>query len=747
MSCPTISSVVNPTVSYQLGNNHVRVFYRICSVEKPTWEHVKIKNSTVFVRKLQQIKDPSKSHQPPSYWEFNTDGVFHNCTQNNIHSAVVEGLIEKLKDGNNAVIVAFGQTGTGKSVTLSGIELVSDENFGVIPRMLRELMMFKKSMQTNNTITLEMTYLEFSKTAVFDLFREYPNNLNTWHASQDAKKIAIISENQALKALYLGEGRKETKKHNYYSHVNTSVLSFYVTIEDLNYSDGHKIEVRLHFIDLAGSDTVGNLTCLFKNKTEVGAANLTKTSLEQFFLSLMERSPEMIRARQRTNPLIYFLKDDLNNNNSLRFIGHIKTTIEDLQTTLSMMRFGQILRGYTPTIKKIEQPTKMSLEGRVKYLQRQIKELKEEQIQNSILLNRDLTTNMTSERIAHLQRTVKAYLLNEISEIDVIRVSDVAMVFNIFREMYNNWETEKQKFVREGSVATVNRKNTESDVSLPKKRGSIRSSSTLNTRVSKEKRRSRRSKDGIVDADKVDKQVSVQSFLDMSSIKITSQTLRSNQERFSVTSGSISQIPKRKRSKFGVMLNKRSSVIKKKSVGSFIFGNIPDISQIPENIPENTEAWNSYTKESDYNNFMVEYKANEKNISDTYAQYVEEMKALKEEKDKIYAMEQEILEAKLMIKYKTIDCDKFTESILNEAANKCGENIERAKLVILDKQEIVLRCLAELKLYLNNRKELRKQLSINFDNYCKENFNITFPAAKSLSFVEMVGIFLLHRYL
>ncbi|XP_057653254.1 kinesin-like protein KIF9 isoform X3 [Diorhabda carinulata] len=625
MSCPTISSVVNPTVSYQLGNNHVRVFYRICSVEKPTWEHVKIKDSTVFVRKLQQIKDPSKSHQPPSYWEFNTDGVFHNCTQNNIHSAVVEGLIEKLKDGNNAVIVAFGQTGTGKSVTLSGIELVSDENFGVIPRMLRELMMFKKSMQTKNTITLEMTYLEFSKTAVYDLFREYPNNLNTWHACQDAKKIAIISENQALKALYLSEGRKETKKHNYYSHVNTSVLSFYVTIEDLNYSDGHKIEARLHFIDLAGSDTVGNLTCLFKNKTEVGAANLTKTSLEQFFLSLMERSPEMIRARQRTNPLIYFLKDDLNNNNSLRFIGHIKTTIDDLQTTLSMMRFGQILRGYTPTIKKIEQPTKMSLEGRVKYLQ-----------------------------------------------------------------------------------------------------------------VSKEKRRSRRSKDGIVDADKVDKQVSVQSFLDMSSIKITSQTLRSNQERFSVTSGSISQIPKRKRSKFGVMLNKRSSVIKKKSVGSFIFGNIPDISQIPENIPENTEAWNSYTKESDYSNFMVEYRANEKNISDTYAQYVEEMKALKEEKDKIYAMEQEILEAKLMIKYKTIDCDKFTESILNEAANKCGENIERAKLVILDKQEIVLRCLAELKLYLNNRKELRKQLSINFDNYCKENFNITFPAAKSLSFVEMM---------
>jgi hypothetical protein len=78
------------------------------------------------------------------------------------------------------------------------------------------------------------------------------------------------------------------------------------------------IYVQLHVIDLAGADTVGNFSCLFKNHQEIGAANLAKTQLEQFFLVLCSDIPEHIKVKQRINPMIQYLGDSLNKNSILR---------------------------------------------------------------------------------------------------------------------------------------------------------------------------------------------------------------------------------------------------------------------------------------------------------------------------------------------------------------------------------------------------------------------------------------------
>ncbi|XP_050500073.1 uncharacterized protein LOC114344107 isoform X2 [Diabrotica virgifera virgifera] len=720
----------------QLGNHYVKVFYRISSLCKIDQKHVKMSDSTMFIRRLEQLKDITKQAMPPSYWEFVTDGIFYKAQQEDVYNEVIENVVERLAKGQSGILVGFGQTGSGKSTTIGGLEFVSNENFGMAPRVVKQLLEIKKQFNGSNRMKIEMSYIEMSKNAVYDLFKQYPNNLNPWHVDNESTKIIIHTESQALKELYIGEARKETKEtKNYLSHINTSVLTFYVTVEDLSFNNVNQVKRRLHLIDMAGSDTVGNLTCVSKTKREVGSANLAKTSLEQFFLCLVEKSQKAIKSMLRNNPLIFFLKDDLNINSALRFIGHINPDKEHLQISLSMMRFGQIIKGYKPSSIQIEQPAKMTAENKIRYLQRKLQEVEEERIQNSMLLNVDLTSNINSERAEHLQKMVKDYLNNHISEVDIIRVADASMAFKMFKDLYTQWEQERQKLYKEASLS-FGKRISDSDISLQiqKKKWSSRSSSTMaTTKGSKEKRRIKKSKDASVDeklaivVEKADKQISVQSFFDSRVKSPTLKTINSHD----ISSGSISQSTKRRRSKFTTSIQRRTSEVKQRSVSSFTDGIISDTLVTSDMIPNQIEAWNAFLKEPKYTYFMEEYKINEKNINSVYEQYIEALKLLNEQKVNIDAIKQEIIETKMIMKFKSTDSDKNTEAIFMEAEAKCKEKKENAEKDHIHQKEIVFRYLSELKIYLDRRRDLKEELTGNFDTFCKEKFNLPIPTVKS----------------
>lgn len=65
---------------------------------------------------------------------------------------------------------------------------------------------------------------------------------------------------------------------------------------------------------------------------------------------------------------------------------------------------------------------------------------------------------------------------------------------------------------------------------------------------------------------------------------------------------------------------------------------------LPENIPENLEAWNDYAKNSQYNLIVEQYRENEKSILETYMEYLNEIKQLQAYKHEAEAMKQELVE-------------------------------------------------------------------------------------------------------
>lgn len=71
-------------------------------------------------------------------------------------------------------------------------------------------------------------------------------------------------------------------------------------------------------VDLAGSDSCGNLTSLHKNHFDVGNANLAKSQLEQFIITLCQNIAGAIVVKQKLNVLIQYLGDSLNARSILR---------------------------------------------------------------------------------------------------------------------------------------------------------------------------------------------------------------------------------------------------------------------------------------------------------------------------------------------------------------------------------------------------------------------------------------------
>lgn len=70
--------------------------------------------------------------------------------------------------------------------------------------------------------------------------------------------------------------------------------------------------------------------------------------------------------------------------------------------------------------------------------------MKKERLQNSVLLNQNLSLNLNNDRIEHIKRLVQEYLKNTITEISILNVAEASTVFKVFRDICLQYELEKK---------------------------------------------------------------------------------------------------------------------------------------------------------------------------------------------------------------------------------------------------------------------------------------------------------------
>ncbi|KAJ9063592.1 Kinesin- motor protein [Entomophthora muscae] len=313
-------------------------------------EEVK-KESIVFSTDIasKTLKVTSEDKKTPATFQF--DHVFGpETSQATVFDGIVEPMLEEVIKGFNCTILAYGQTGTGKTFTIEGNlgtnGIVLDADAGVIPRTLHKLFHQLGEDQTNFTVRMSM----------LELYNEEPNDLLSLKSSpqklmltNDAHNKLQISgiEEELIEDTAAGIAllqRGSAKRHTAFTKCNaTSSRSHCIVTITLRLKGSTSTvrEGKLHIVDLAGSEDTKVSGASNQRAREAGSINQSLLTLGRVISALAASSEnESLHIPYRESKLTRILADSLGGSSKTCFIATVAPTQSCLDESISTLKYA-----------------------------------------------------------------------------------------------------------------------------------------------------------------------------------------------------------------------------------------------------------------------------------------------------------------------------------------------------------------------------------------------------------------------
>ncbi|XP_009282674.1 PREDICTED: kinesin-like protein KIF9 [Aptenodytes forsteri] len=389
-------------------------------------------------------------------WSFRLDGVLHNTSQELAYKTVAEKLVSEALIGYNGTIMCYGQTGAGKTYTMTGAT-AEYKHRGIIPRAIQQV--FKATAHSVDPfIAVRISYLEIYNETLFDLLSTMASNgtSDVQMAVVDCpqgvyvKGLSIHSvshEEDALNLLFEGETNRVIAEHTLNKNSSRSHCIFTIYIESRFrvFSDVKCINSKINLIDLAGSERLSKTGSEGQVLKEATYINKSLSFLEQIIIALADPKRDHIPFRQ--SKLTHVLKDSLGGNCNTVLVANICGEAVHVEETLSSLRFATRMKWITtePVINET-----YDREGTVKALEKEIVLLKQELAMHDSLVNHSLVTYdpLTDIQIAEIKSQVHKYLKGAIDEIDIVNIRQVQEVFKQFKLIVSQQEHEVEARLR-----------------------------------------------------------------------------------------------------------------------------------------------------------------------------------------------------------------------------------------------------------------------------------------------------------
>ncbi|CAI5756063.1 unnamed protein product [Candida verbasci] len=270
--------------------------------------------------------------------------------QSLIYQNIGQPLLRDFLNGMNVTILAYGQTGTGKTYTMCGIDKDCDPNnnelAGIIPRLLREL--FENlSSTTENDYIIKISYLEIYNEELIDLLSNTAKKLKIHEKlSSNNKKsksinISNLSEycindlQQGLKFLKMGLNKKKTACTNLNESSSRSHTIFQIKlIKKDNNNDIYRVS-KMNLVDLAGSENISRSGSIVK---EAGGINQSLLTLGRVINSLTDSKIKHIPYRE--SKLTHILQDSLGGNTKTTLIATVSPAKLNIVETASTLDYA-----------------------------------------------------------------------------------------------------------------------------------------------------------------------------------------------------------------------------------------------------------------------------------------------------------------------------------------------------------------------------------------------------------------------
>ncbi|NXN90628.1 KIF9 protein, partial [Bombycilla garrulus] len=386
-------------------------------------------------------------------WSFKLDGLLHNASQEKVYEAVAKDLVSRALQGYNGTIMCYGQTGAGKTYTMTGAAS-EYRNRGIIPRAIQQI--FKSAAEfLSILVTVRISYLEIYNEALFDLLAPAlsrgckDNQLAVMDSPQGVyvKGLSIhpvSHEEEALQLLFeAGETNRVIGEHTLNKNSSRShcIFTMYIECRSRDYTNHKCLKSKITLIDLAGSERLSKTGSEGQVRIEASYINKSLSFLEQLIIALAKPKREHIPFRQ--SKLTHVLKDSLGGNCNTVLVTNIYGEAEHVEETLSSLRFATRMNWMTAEPVPNEP---FFQEASVKALEEEIRLLKQELIMQNSLANRAFVSYnpLTKAQRAEIRSQVQKYLRGVIEQIDIVNVRQIQEVFRQFKMIVSQQEEEAE---------------------------------------------------------------------------------------------------------------------------------------------------------------------------------------------------------------------------------------------------------------------------------------------------------------
>ncbi|KAL2815392.1 kinesin-domain-containing protein [Aspergillus granulosus] len=279
---------------------------------------------------------------------YNFDRVFSSAAdQRTVYEDTVLPMVNELILGYNCTAFAYGQTGTGKTYTMSGgmseeFGLLSD-NAGIIPRTLYTL--FDKLKGRDSTV--KCSFIELYNEILHDLlsdeedkklqlFESDRNGANGGLLVKGMQESFIDSPSAGIQLLKIGGQKRQVAATECNDMSSRSHTIFTINVITRTNEDS-VMSGKLNLVDLAGSENIQRSGAENKRAVEAGQINRSLLTLGRVINALVDRSSHI---PYRESKLTRLLQDSLGGQTKTCIIATVSPCQSSQEETISTLEYA-----------------------------------------------------------------------------------------------------------------------------------------------------------------------------------------------------------------------------------------------------------------------------------------------------------------------------------------------------------------------------------------------------------------------
>ncbi|KAM1125755.1 hypothetical protein FF1_041024 [Malus domestica] len=426
----------NPEYQQEAGRVRVAVRLRPRNLEDRISDS-DFADSVELQPELKRLKLRKNNWSSESY---RFDEVFtESASQNRVYQVVAKPVVESVLSGYNGTVMAYGQTGTGKTYTVGSLGRDDASERGIMVRALEDIL----STTSAASDSVEVSYLQLYMESIQDLLAPEKINIpihedpKTGEVSLPGASVVRIKDlDHFLQLLQIGEANRHAAntKLNTESSRSHAILMVFVrrsvqengtdeiasqekaSRADLSVRHGAPIvrKSKLLIVDLAGSERIDKSGSEGHLLEEAKFINLSLTSLGKCINALAENSPHI---PIRDSKLTRLLRDSFGGSARTSLIVTIGPSARHYAETTSTIMFGQRAMRIVNMVKLKEEFDYESLcrklENQVDHLTAQLERQQKLLDSNKLELERQLKECQDSFAEAKNNLSTKSQLLEK----------------------------------------------------------------------------------------------------------------------------------------------------------------------------------------------------------------------------------------------------------------------------------------------------------------------------------------------